>query len=62
MTAAVRPRFPLVLTVLALVMLGVLLMLAASLCLGHEATMGLRMLHKELDEQLAKDRLDLRND
>jgi hypothetical protein len=46
----------------ALAVVGVLLMFAASLCLGHEAKLGLRMLDKELNEQLAKDRLDLHND
>ncbi|HEY0659835.1 MAG TPA: DUF2721 domain-containing protein [Lysobacter sp.] len=45
-----------------LAVVGVLLMMGASLCLGHEAKLGLRMLDKELDEQLAKDRIDLRND
>lgn len=45
-----------------LAVIGVLLMLGASLCLGHEAKLGLRMLDKELDEQLARDRIDLRND
>ncbi len=48
-------RLDLVPTALAVV--GVLLMFAASLCLGHEAKLGLRMLDKELNEQLAKDRL-----
>lgn len=45
-----------------LAVIGVILMLASSLCLGREATLGLRMLDRELDEQLAKDRVDLRND
>lgn len=40
--------------------IGVLLMFAASVCLGHEAKLGLRMLDRELNEQLAKDRLDVR--
>jgi hypothetical protein len=53
-------RLDLVPTALAVV--GVLLMFAASLCLGHEAKLGLRMLDMELNEQLAKDRVDLRND
>ena len=47
-------------TVLA--MIGVLLMFAASLCLGREAKLGLHMLDLELNEQLTKDRIDLRND
>ena len=51
-------RLDLVPTALAVV--GVLLMLGASLCLGHEAKLGLRMLDRELDEQLAKDRLEMR--
>ena len=51
-------RLDLVPTGLAVV--GVLLMFAASLCLGHEAKLGLRMLDRELDEQLAKDRLEMR--
>lgn len=46
----------------ALAVVGVLLMLGASLCLGHEAKLGLRMLDRELDEQLARDRVDLRHD
>ena len=45
-----------------LAVIGVLLMFAASICLGHEAKLGLRMLDKELDEQLAKDRMYLRNE
>ncbi|HEY5804479.1 MAG TPA: DUF2721 domain-containing protein [Lysobacter sp.] len=45
-----------------LAMIGVLLMFAASLCLGREAKLGLHMLDLELNEQLAKDRIDLRND
>ncbi|MFC3549417.1 DUF2721 domain-containing protein [Lysobacter cavernae] len=45
-----------------LAMVGVLLMFAASLCLGHEAKLGLRMLDLELKEQLDKDKVDLRND
>lgn len=45
-----------------LAMIGVLLMFAASLCLGREAKLGLHMLDLELNEQLAKDKIDLRND
>lgn len=50
-------RLDLVPTGLAVV--GVLLMFAASVCLGYEATLGLRMLDRELNEQLAKDRLEV---
>lgn len=39
----------------ALAVIGVLLMFAASICLGREAKLGLRMLDMELDEQLARD-------
>lgn len=39
----------------SLAVLGVLLMFAASICLGHEAKLGLRTLDMELNEQLAKD-------
>ena len=45
-----------------LAVLGVLLMLVASLCLGHEASMALSMLEDDLDRQLARDRPDLGND
>ncbi|HEY5851375.1 MAG TPA: DUF2721 domain-containing protein [Lysobacter sp.] len=45
-----------------LAMIGVLLMFASSLCLGREAKLGLHMLDLELNEQLAKDKIDLRND
>lgn len=41
----------------ALAVIGVLLMFAASLCLGREAKLGLHTLDRELDEQLAKDRI-----
>lgn len=39
-----------------LAVLGVLLMFAASVCLGHEAKLSLRTLDQELNEQLAKDK------
>ena len=45
-----------------LAVLGVLLMLVASLCLGHEASMALSMLEDDLDRQLARERSDLGND
>ncbi|RPE81683.1 DUF2721 domain-containing protein [Vulcaniibacterium tengchongense] len=45
-----------------LAVVGVLLMFAASVCLGQEAKLGLRTLDMELKEQLAKDRIDLSND
>ena len=38
-----------------LAMLGVLLMFVASLCLGREASMALRMLEDDLDRQLMRD-------
>ncbi len=41
---------------IALAMLGVLLMFVASLCLGKEASMALRMLEGDLDRQLARER------
>lgn len=41
---------------IALAMLGVLLMFVASICLGREARMALRMLEDDLDRQLALDR------
>lgn len=40
----------------ALAVLGVLLMFTASICLGREARLGLRMLETELDEQLHRHR------
>jgi len=39
---------------LALAIIGVLLVLAASICLGREARMALKMLEDDLDRQLAK--------
>ena len=41
---------------IVLAMLGVLLMFVASLCLGREASMALRMLEDDLDRQLMRDR------
>ncbi len=38
--------------------LGVLLMFIASLCLGHEASIALKMLETDLDRQLTRDRTD----
>ena len=46
----------------ALAVLGVLLVFAASLSLGREASLALTMLDQELDEQLARGRPDRRND
>ncbi len=40
----------------ALAVLGVLLMFAASVCLGREARLSLKMLDRELDEQLGRRR------
>ncbi|MBS0212444.1 MAG: DUF2721 domain-containing protein [Proteobacteria bacterium] len=40
---------------MALAVLGVLLVFLASLCLGREARMALKMLETDLDRQLAKD-------
>lgn len=37
----------------ALTVIGVLLVFAASLCLGHEARLGVRTLHRELENELA---------
>lgn len=48
-------RLDIVPTLLAV--LGVLLMFGASMCLGHEAKLGLRTLDMEINEQLAKDKL-----
>lgn len=45
-------RFDFLPTTLAV--LGVLMMFAASTCLGREARLGLRMLESELDEQLQR--------
>ena len=41
---------------IVLAMLGVLLVFVASLCLGREASMALRMLEDDLDRQLMRDR------
>jgi hypothetical protein len=46
---------------IVLAMLGVLLVFAASLCLGHEASMALGMLEDDLDRQLARDRTEAGN-
>lgn len=40
----------------ALAVLGVLLVFAASTCLGREARLGLKMLNEELDDQMRRDR------
>lgn len=40
----------------ALAILGVLLMFAASVCLGREARLGLKMLTEELDAQIDRQR------
>ena len=45
----------------ALAVLGVLLMFGASVCLGREARLGLKMLDLELDEQLDRDRVNRRS-
>ena len=41
---------------------GVLLMFIASLCLGHEASLALRMLETDLDRQLMRNPVDQAND
>ena len=40
----------------ALTVVGVLLVFAASLCLGHEARLGVQTLNRELENELALDR------
>jgi hypothetical protein len=47
---------------MTLAVLGVLLMFVASLCLGKEASMALRMLEDDLDRQLAYPPVDTGKD